>query len=67
YQKQAYQKYKSKLDKLMAELQGNLSKQEDSGTPWLKILGIATLIALPLIILAMIILRARRRKLAREK
>jgi hypothetical protein len=49
----------------LSELQGGTSEQEDIETPWFKILGIATLISLPLIVLAMIILRTRRRKLKR--
>jgi lipopolysaccharide export LptBFGC system permease protein LptF len=66
YQKQAFQKYQHELNKLLTELQGGTSQQEDSGIPWLKILGIGALVALSLIALAMI-MRARRRKLARGR
>ncbi|CAG8601737.1 4685_t:CDS:2 [Paraglomus brasilianum] len=61
YQREAYKLKKSKVDALLAELRGEKNNQE--GVPLTRVIIITALIVLPLIIVFILIRRARRRRL----
>jgi len=64
----AYFKKKPKIDALLAELRGGKNNhQTKSGMSWPKKLGIAALVILPLIIIILLLWRARRKKLDRAR
>ena len=62
YQREAYKLKKSKVNALLAELRGEKENNQE-GTSLTRVIIITSLIVLPLIIVFILILRARRRKL----